>query len=135
MMAGYSETPLVKKLDIKPGARLTLVGAPEGFREMLGELPAGVKVIGVQKPLDVLVFFPKSQEDLSHKFAKLAAKMSPNGRLWVAWPKKASGVETDLSFEGVRQAGLEAGLVDNKVCAVDEVYSGLCFVFRLQDRS
>jgi hypothetical protein len=134
-MAGYSATPLVKKLDIKPGARLAFVGAPGNFRELLGELPAGVKVIGVQKPIDVLIFFPKSQEDLSNKFAKLAAKLSPAGRLWVAWPKKASGVETDLSFEGVQQAGLEAGLVDNKVCAIDEVYSGLCFVFRVQDRS
>jgi hypothetical protein len=132
-MAGYSGTPLVKKLGIKPGARVAFVGAPPGFQAQLGEVPEGVR-LGAQKPVDVLVFFPQSRRELAGKFAKLAERLSPRGRLWVAWPKKASGVATDLSFEVVQQEGLSAGLVDNKVCAIDEVYSGLCFVFRTTDR-
>lgn len=133
-MPDQSETPLFKKLGIKDNTRVTFVNAPNGFRESLNPLPKGVKIIGVQKPIDVLVFFPKSHEELSNKFARLAEKLSQNGRFWVAWPKKTSGVETDLSFEVVQQTGLSAGLVDNKVCAIDEIYSGLCFVIRVEER-
>lgn len=134
-MTDSAEVPLAKKLGIKEGFRITFLNAPSGFRESLGELPARVKIIGVQKPLDLIVFFPKSQDDLETKFTKLAEKLSPAGMLWVAWPKKSAQVETDLTFESVQQTGLAAGLVDNKVCAINEVFSGLRFVFRLEDRA
>ena len=133
-MAGESETPLAKKLGIKAGFRLTFVNAPDGFRASLGELPVNVKIIGVQKPLDLIVFFPQSVEDLENKFAKLADKLAPAGMFWIAWPKKSAGVETDLSFDAVQQTGLALGLVDNKVCAISDVHSGLRFVYRLKDR-
>lgn len=134
-MADDSATPLAKKLGIKAGFRVTYVNAPAGFREGLGELPANVKLIGVQKPLDLIVFFPKSVEDLENKFAKLMDKLSPAGMFWIAWPKKNAGVETDLSFDAVQQTGLVLGLVDNKVCAISEVHSGLRFVYRVKDRA
>lgn len=134
-MAGDLETPLANKLGIKSGFRLTFINAPEGFRASLGELPANVKLIGVQKPLDLIVFFPKSLEDLESKFAKLAEKLAPAGMLWIAWPKKGAGVETDLSFDAVQQTGLALGLVDNKVCAISDVHSGLRFVYRVKDRA
>jgi hypothetical protein len=133
-MAGYSETPLAKKLGIKAGARITFLNAPEGFRESLGALPANVKIIGVQKPLDLIVFFPKSVEDLENKFPKLMDKLAPAGMFWVAWPKKSAGVETDLTFDAVQRTGLALGLVDNKVCAINDVYSALRFVYRVTDR-
>lgn len=133
-MTDASDTSLAKKLGIKAGFRITFLNAPDGFRQSLSELPANVKIIGVQKPLDLIVYFPKSQEDLENKFAKLADKLSPAGMLWVVWPKKAAKVETDLTFESVQQTCLALGLVDNKVCAIDEVYTGLRFVYRLKDR-
>ena len=133
-MAGESETPLAKKLGIKAGFRLTFVNAPDGFRASLGELSVNVKIIGVQKPLDLIVFFPQSVEDLENKFAKLADKLAPAGLFWIVWPKKSAGVETDLSFDAVQQTGLALGLVDNKVCAISDIHSGLRFVYRLKDR-
>lgn len=133
-MTAETETPLAKKLGIKAGARVTFLNAPAGFRESLGALPANVKIIGVQKPLDLIVFFPKSVEDLENKFPKLMDKLAMAGALWVAWPKKSAGVETDLSFDTVQQIGLALGLVDNKICAISEVYSGLCFVYRVANR-
>lgn len=133
-MAGYSDTPLAKKLGIKAGFRITFLNAPTGFRESLGLLPEQVKIIGVQKPLDLIVFFPKSQEDLENKFAKLADKLTPAGMIWIAYPKKAAQVETDLTFDSVQKTCLALGLVDNKVCAIDEVYTGLRFVYRVKDR-
>ena len=134
-MAGYSGTPLTKKLGIKEGFRVSLVGAPERFREELSDLPAGVTfVTSVAAQLDVILFFVKSQTELTRNFPRLAAKLKPNGMLWIAWPKKASGVATDLADYNVRQIGLDAGLVDVKVCAVNEVWSGLKFVIRVKDR-
>lgn len=134
-MTEESTTPLFKKLGIKPGARLTFLNPPDDFRESLNPLPAGVKIIGVQKPLDVIVFFPKSSEELENKFAKLAEKLTTDGRFWIAWPKKSSGQQTELSFETVQQIGLNAGLVDNKVCSISKIFSGLCFVIRVKDRA
>jgi hypothetical protein len=134
-MAGYSGTPLTKKLGIKEGFRVSLVGAPERFREELSDLPPGVTfVTSVGAQLDVILFFVKSQAELTRNFPRLASKLKPNGMLWIAWPKKASGVETDLADYNVRQIGLDAGLVDVKVCAVNEVWSGLKFVIRVKDR-
>jgi hypothetical protein len=134
-MAGYSETPLAKKLGIKEGCRVALVGAPSGFRRELVGLPDGVRfVTSVQTSLDVIVFFVKSQFELTQNFTRLASRLSPAGMLWIAWPKKASGVATDLSDNSVREIGLDAGLVDVKVCAVNEIWSGLKFVIRVKDR-
>ncbi|HEV8581548.1 MAG TPA: DUF3052 domain-containing protein [Thermoanaerobaculia bacterium] len=135
-MAGYSGTPLAKKLGIKEGSRVALIGAPEGFEASLEPLPAEValrrRLGGPQ--LDVILFFTDRAAELVKRFSSLAAVLASNGGFWVAWPKKASGVATDLTENVVREIGLASGLVDNKVCAVDEVWSGLRFVYRLQDR-
>jgi hypothetical protein len=134
-MAGYSGTPLIKKLGIKEGFRIALVDAPKGFRKELGTLPDKVKITpSVMKSLDLIMFFVHSKLDLEQRFSALAANLSANGMFWVAWPKKSSGVTTDLSFEIVQRVGLAAGLVDVKICAVNEIWSGLKFVYRLKDR-
>jgi hypothetical protein len=134
-MAGYSGTPLVQKLGIKPDARLHLVNAPPDFAATLGPLPAGVEQVGgAAKELDVAVLFVKDQAVLAERFPKLAGRIANAGMLWVAWPKKASGVPTDLTENVIRDIGLAAGLVDTKVCAIDDVWSGLKFVYRLKDR-
>jgi len=136
-MAGYSGTPLVKKLGVKPGYHVALVGAPDDFPALLAPLPEGASVRGDSRgrgPLDVIIFFTPDLSTLTAGFAGLVGRLSPAGGLWVAWPKKASGVRTDLTEDVVRAVGLDAGLVDNKVCAVDETWSGLRFVFRLVDR-
>jgi hypothetical protein len=134
-MAGYSGTPLAKKLGIKEGAHVVLASAPKGFVRELGELPAQVSfVTRSSKPVDIVLLFAKSESGLKKDFVKMAKSLSPSGMLWVAWPKKSSGVPTDLSFNNVQRVGLEAGLVDVKICAVNEVWSGLKFVYRLKDR-
>jgi len=134
-MAGYSGTPLVKKLGIKEGFRVALVGAPNGFRSELLDLPARVSfVTSVTVELDLILFFATTQLELTRNFSRLAAKLAPTGMLWIAWPKKASGVASDLSDNIVREIGLDAGLVDVKVCAVNEIWSGLKFVIRVKDR-
>ena len=129
--AGYSGTPLVKKLGIKPGRRLAIVGAPRGFDEMLGELPADVTVIRrLRAPCDVLVYFTKSRAELHKQFLRLMRNLPPAGGLWIAWPKKASGVHTDVTEDVIREAGLANGLVDYKVCAINHIWSGLKFARR-----
>ncbi|HEX5835057.1 MAG TPA: hypothetical protein VFY34_14450 [Pyrinomonadaceae bacterium] len=134
-MAGYSETPLLKKLGIKEQSRLAFVNAPKDFQSYLGPLPAGAAVVKrLAKPLDLVLLFVKSERALARDFAKLSDKLATNGMIWIAWPKKSSGVATDLSFERVQRIGLDAGLVDVKICAIDETWSGLKFVFRLKDR-
>ena len=136
-MAGYSGTPLQKKVGIKADHRLGLVHAPRGFEKELGKLPPGVKVNGdrITKALDVIILFAETEKNLTLEFSKLARKLVPNGMIWVAWPKKSSGVQTDLSFEVVQRVGLEAGLVDVKICAVNDIWSGLKFVYRVKDRA
>ena len=135
-MAGYSGTPLAKKLGFKEGFRAGFLNPPKGFQQELGSLPSGVKisVARLPKPLDLILFFADSQQVLKREFPKLARRLEQNGMLWIAWRKKASGVATDLSENGVRKIGLDAGLVDVKVCAVNDVWSGLKFVYRLADR-
>ena len=129
-MAGYSGTPLVKKLGIKPGFNIAFVNAPSGYANEL-ELPADVTINSRSgKRLD----FVKSEKELKAKFSEYAKRLKASGMLWVSWPKKSSGVTTDVSEGTVRAIGLAAGLVDVKICAVDEVWSGLKFVFRLRDR-
>jgi len=135
-MAGYSSTPLAKKLGIKEGSRIALVNAPKGFNSELGELPDKVEFVKrPTKALDIVLFFVLSERALARDFAKLAEKLATNGMIWIAWPKKSSGVTTDLSFEPVQRIGLDAGLVDVKICAIDETWSGLKFVYRLKDRA
>jgi hypothetical protein len=129
-MAGYSGTPLAKKLGIK-----------EQFRVALLDLPVDVKVelaccqIAKDKPVDFAMIFVKTANELKKQFPKFAKQLAPAGMLWVSWPKKASGLATDLNENEVRRIGLEAGLVDVKVCAVNEIWSGLKFVIRVKDRS
>jgi len=135
-MAGYSGTPLPKKLGIKEGSRIALVNAPKDFESTLGELPNTVEFIKrPTKSLDIILFFVLNERALTRDFAKLAAKLTANGMIWIAWPKKSSGVVTDLAEQRVREIGLNGGLVDVKVCAIDETWSGLKFVYRLKDRS
>ncbi|HWF75104.1 MAG TPA: DUF3052 domain-containing protein [Solirubrobacteraceae bacterium] len=133
---GYSGTPLPTKLGIRPGHRVALLRAPEGFEgETLGELPPGVEVSDrARGPLDVIVAFVRSRSQLERGLATWPKSLDPAGGLWIAWPKRSSGVETDLSDGLVREAGLATGLVDNKVCAIDATWSGLRFVIRLADR-
>jgi hypothetical protein len=134
-MAGYSGTPLAKKLGIKEGFRIALVNAPKDFQSELGELPANVEFVKrTTKPLDLILFFVLSERALARDFAKLSQKIVTNGMIWIAWPKKSSGVATDLTEGRVRTIGLDGGLVDVKICAIDETWSGLKFVYRLKDR-
>jgi hypothetical protein len=133
-MAGYSGTPLIKKLGIKPGFKVVFVNAPAGFVDTL-DLPKEVIVSrAARTELDFVLLFVKSQKELKQKFSLLAAKLTPSGMLWVSWPKKTSGVPSDLNENIVRDIGLAGGMVDVKVCAVDDIWSGLKFVFRLKDR-
>lgn len=135
-MAGYSNTPLSRKLGIKEDHRVLFVNEPPDFEELLGALPRGAIVVSSRsrEAVDVIVFFVKTEKDLFSQFQKLARRLAQAGGFWIAWPKKASGVATDLVFETVQRTGLEAGLVDNKVCAIDETWSGLRFVIRVKDR-
>ncbi len=135
-MAGYSGTPLVKKLGIKEGARVAFVNAPDDFQATLGELPADVKLMkATTKSVDLILFFVMSERILAREFSKLAQRLTTNGMIWIAWPKKSSGVKTDLTFERVQRIGLDSGLVDVKICAIDETWSGLKFVYRVKDRA
>jgi hypothetical protein len=134
-MVGYSGTPLARKLGVKEGARLALLGAPEGFDAELDPLPDGVRVLRRLAPgLDVAVLFVTTRAALERRFGAAAEAVAPAGGLWVAWPKRSSGVATDLTENVLRDVGLPYGLVDNKVCAVTEVWSGLRFVWRLENR-
>jgi hypothetical protein len=131
----YSGTPLPKKLGIREGSQVFLAGAPEGFDAVLGSLPTGVRRLGrAGSAMDVVVLFVTREGDLRSRFAKLAGGLEPAGRLWVAWPKKASGLPTDLDFDIVQRIGLDAGLVDNKSASVTEAFQGVQFVYRLKDR-
>ena len=130
----YSGTPLVRKLGIRDGSRVRLVNAPPGLD--LAGLPAGVEMLGrARPPLDVAVLFVTRRAELQRRFGVLASALDPAGRLWVAWPKKAAGVASDLTFETVQRTGLDAGLVDNKSASIDDVFQGLQFVIRVRDRA
>jgi len=132
--AGYSGTPLHKKLGIKAGSRAWFSGAPKGYESEL-EKAGGFQIAGqLSKDLDFLHLFSRKRGELAEAFPRLKKAIKPDGIIWISWPKKSSGVETDLDENMVREIGLRAGLVDVKVCAVDETWSGLKFVFRLKDR-
>ncbi|HEV3162886.1 MAG TPA: hypothetical protein VGZ22_02515 [Isosphaeraceae bacterium] len=135
-MAGYSGKPLAQKLGIKEHARISLRGEPAGIREELGVLPDGAQFVGGgEGAVDVAMVFARDAKTLRHEFTRAAAAIAMNGMLWVAWPKRASKVPTDLTENLVREIGLNQGLVDVKVCAIDETWSGLKFVRRLKDRT
>ena len=135
MPAGYSKRSLVDKLGIKPNTRIAILNPPPGFDKTLGPLPAGLEPEPqVRKELDFVHAFFRERRELETLFPKLKKALTKNGTLWISWPKKAAKVETDLTENDVRAIGLREGLVDVKVCAVDEVWSGLKFVYRLQDR-
>ena len=134
-MSGYSETPLPDKLGLKPRQRVSYVNAPDGFEGLLGELPDGVRVIdGLSGPLDLIVCFVTSRRLFEQRLPALRRAMAPACMLWIAWPKKASGVKTDMTEDVVRAVALPKGLVDTKVCAIDETWSGLRLVIRTENR-
>jgi hypothetical protein len=141
-MAGYSGTPLVKKIGIKPNHKLLFRNAPATFAKHLGKLPEGAAQSNGKTSVDVAVLFTNSRSELEQDFASVAARIASNGMLWVGWPKKknqkkkaaTSGVATDLNENVVREVGLARGMVDVKVCAIDDTWSGLKFVYRLEDR-
>ncbi len=133
-MPGYSGTPLPKKLGIKAGFRVRLANAPAEVCAELREALAECKAVKQGDGLDFAILFTKSHVELAKEFSRMAKPLAPAGMLWVSWPKKSSGVATDLDENVVREIGLDAGLVDVKVCAVTEVWSGLKFVRRVKDR-
>jgi hypothetical protein len=134
IMAGYSATPLARKLGIRPHSRLLVLDGPDGFA--VPELPDGVTAHRrpSAEPYDTILLFAREAARLRDRFGPAAERLTTAGGLWVCWPKKASKVPTDLGDGPVRAIGLAYGLVDNKVCAVDDVWSGLRFVRRLADR-
>jgi hypothetical protein len=130
-LAGYSGTPLVRKLGIKPGGTVALVAAPPGFHRELVGLPADVRLVtrAAGTP-DLVLWFVRTREDLDGRAGRIGGRIVPGAGLWIAWPKKASGVQTDVTEDAVRRAGLAHGLVDYKVCAINETWSGLKFARR-----
>ncbi len=134
-MPGYSGTPLTKKLGLKDDFRVALLHAPDEVKSELRDALAKCRVQGIaNRDLDFIFLFAKSRAGLELELGRAAKALAPAGMLWISWPKKTSGVATDLSDEVVRQVGLEAGLVDVKVCAVTSVWSGLKFVIPVKNR-
>jgi hypothetical protein len=134
--AGYSGTPLVRKLGYEEDMRVHHVAAPGGFDELVGELPAGVRVLArPAADLDLVVVFVRARAELERRLPGLHAKLSQDGMLWVAWPKRASKLSTDMTEDVVREVALPRGLVDVKVCAIDETWSGLKLVIRRELRT
>jgi hypothetical protein len=130
--AGYSGTPLPKKLEIKEGTRVALVGAPKDFRGTLGTMPAGAKLQrGIEAPRDLTIWFVTSRRQLEGDLRRIMPERGA-GSLWIAWPKKTSGFATDLTEDVLREVILPAGMVDRKVCAIDATWSGLLFSWRKQ---
>ena len=129
-MAGYSGKPLADKIGVKAGHRIALLHAPPGFAATLGALPPDVVRQATPAGADVVLLFSRAKSDLEAAFAPAARDLAAGGMLWVAWPKKASREPTDLTEDVVRRIGLDAGLVDVKVCAIDDVWSGLRFLRR-----
>jgi hypothetical protein len=137
MPSGYSGTPLPQKLGIKPGHAVALVGAPEQFESVtLGRLPDGVMVSAQARgALDVIVFFTRRRSELARRVKRLADLVAPDGTVWIAWPKQSSKLDTDITEDTIRDVALPLGLVDNKVCAIDETWSGLRLVIRRENRA
>ena len=135
-MAGYSGTPLVKKLGIKPPLTLVAIDAPPEYRSWLGELPDGVRIISkAGKPLQAVHLFVTRRARLGKELAKYRQQLEQNGFLWVSWPKKSAKVDTDITEDTIREVALPLGFVDIKVCAVSDVWSGLKIVIRKNART
>ena len=134
--AGYSGTPLPAKLGIKPGHAVALVGAPPGFHQVLGDLPGTELLDGLPagEEVDVIVFFTTSRAEYEAELGRLREHMAPACGLWIAWPKRAAKVPTDMTDHVVREVALPTGLVDNKVCAIDQVWTGVRLVIRRELR-
>lgn len=130
-MAGYSGTPLPKKLGIGAGSSVALLGAPAGFEGTLGALPENVRLLKqTREGAQVIVLFARSRAELERRFPRARRTLPDGGRLWIAWPKQASGLTSDLTQQAVRALGLARGLVDYKICAIDATWSALCFTRR-----
>jgi hypothetical protein len=135
-MAGYSGTPLVKKLGIKPGCVALVVNAPAGYQKLLGDLPKDVQIGSKSSgPADLVHFFSKEHRELKRLLPELMKQIVPDGAIWISWPKKASGIVSSITEDIIREIALPLGLVDVKVCAVDEVWSGLKLVIRRENRT
>jgi hypothetical protein len=133
--AGYSGTPLPRKLGLREGDRVLLVGAPDGAEELLEPLPAGVTVARrARSPLDAILFFVTRRSEVERRHEELAVRLTRAGMLWLAWPKRSSGVPTDVTEGVLREVILPSGMVDTKVCAIDDTWSGLRFVRRRELR-
>jgi len=134
-MAGYSGTPLPQKLGIKENFRIAFIGLPASVNAELNKALKSCHIVKDGRgPLDFAMIFVKTQTELKKQFSDVSKQLAPAGMLWVSWPKKTSGVATDLDENKIRKIGLDQGLVDVKVCAVDEIWSGLKFVIRVKDR-
>jgi hypothetical protein len=135
-MAGYSGTPLTKKLGIKPGMVLVAIDAPQDFQLWLGALPEGVRIISkIGKPLQAVHLFVTKRKTLEKNLASLRKQLDQSGFVWVSWPKKASKMDTDITEDVIREVALPLGFVDIKVCAVNDVWSGLKLVIRKSERT
>jgi hypothetical protein len=133
--AGYSGTPLARKLGFKPGMRVHYANGPDAFQALLGELPDGVRVLARPADgLDLVVLFVRERRELERRLPGLQRRLDPAGMLWVAWPKRAAKVATDMTEDVVRAVALPRGLVDVKVCAIDATWSGLKLVIRRELR-
>jgi len=134
-MAGYSKRSLAVKLGIKAGVTAVVLNEPGSYAALLGKLPAGARVTSALKESSEFIhFFAREKAVLEAMFPLLKKSLAPHGMVWISWPKGGSGVATDLGEHFVRETGLKNGLVDVKVCAVDETWSGLKFVYRVKDR-
>jgi hypothetical protein len=134
-VAGYSKTPLAKKLGIGPGTRICVVGAPEGYEQLLDPLPDGVRIGSrMTKAVDVVHVFTDRRARLKRALTTIRTRMRPNAAIWVSWPKKSAKVPTDVTEDSIRDIALPMGLVDIKVCAIDDVWSGLKLVIRRELR-
>lgn len=135
MTAGYSKKSLVDKLGIKEGNKIAILNPPENYMATLGALPKNVSPLKTTETgMNFIHYFTKQRHDLESNFVKLKRELARDGMLWISWPKGASKLTTDLNENAVREIGLRHGLVDVKVCAVDEIWSGLKFVYRIKDR-
>lgn len=134
-MAGYSGTPLARKLGIQPGGRIFVVGAPGDYLKLIAPVPEGVRLVPeLDEETDLIHFFTTGRERLAESLQLALARMRPDGTIWVSWPKKSSRVPTDITEDVIREVALPLGLVDVKVCAVDDVWSGLKLVVRKENR-
>jgi hypothetical protein len=133
-MAGYSGTPLWKKLGITEGVSVSVVDAPDSFDLSRENLPPDVEIAQDFQPADIHVVFARTATEMESRFRRAMTAMPADGSIWVAWPKRSSGIESDITDSRLREMLLPTGLVDNKVCAIDDIWSGLRFVVRTENR-